>query len=73
VAALEKPVLDACARPLCRVDAAAILVEEVAVCVLVGCCYAAAVIAVVGVAICVQQCVSCCRAGYVYGAAGVGV
>src|ERR1700761_1739743 len=57
---LEKPDLDASARPKRSVDATAIEIEVVAVGVLVGRRDAAAVVSVVSVAIRVQECISCC-------------
>lgn len=58
--ALKEPVGNTGALPKRGVDAAPVLVEVVAVAVLVGGRDAAAVVAVIGVAVRVQECVSCC-------------
>jgi hypothetical protein len=62
---LEEPDVNASAFPKRSVDAAAVEVEVVAVGVGVGRRDAAAVVPVIGVAIRVQECISCCRAGNV--------
>jgi hypothetical protein len=66
---LEEPDADTSALPKRSVDAAAVEVEVIAVTVDVGRRDAAAVVPVIGVAIRVQECISCCRTGDVDGAA----